>query len=370
MKKERKNVLFVHSGDAWIRGSELVLLQCMSALQRGWNVSLVCSQTILAEKAKEYGFNVFKINLNKFIPLYVDNNPFLYLKTIFDLSRIVKREQIDIIHMTSAMSAQYCVPVAKWFKIITIVHIQEANLLPTPLKWSLISLADYLISVSQSAVQQLSTHSKLQVIYNGIDVNKFTPSSEKILLPGLTSQAKETVIVGTVGSLIPRKRIDIVIRTAAILAKIKPDIVFVIVGAGESELSLKILARDLGVSNRVFFLGERHDVHKLLPEFDAFMFPTEAEACPLVALEAMTCGVPVVSSGISCLKEVMDNERTGIIIDDDTNPGQYAAGILKLYDNPAYRLDMGQAARQEVLARFSEEAFLKNIQNFYNENFK
>ena len=84
----------------------------------------------------------------------------------------------------------------------------------------------------------------------------------------------------------------------------------------------------------------------------------------------MTCGVPVVSSGISCLKEVMDNERTGIIIDDDTNPGQYAAGILKLYDNPAYRLDMGQAARQEVLARFSEEAFLKNIQNFYNENFK
>ena len=372
MKKiERKNVMFVHSGDAWIRGSELVLLQCMSALNENWFVSLVCNQTILADRAKALGFNVFKINLNKFIPLYGDNNPFLYLKTSFDLLRIIKSEQIDIIHMTSAMSAQYCVPLSKIAKVVTISHIQQPDFLSVPLKLSLIAFSDYIISVSSVAGQNFLGHKDLHIIYNGVNTEKFKPHKGRKILPELLLQRKrEIFIVGTVGSLIPRKRIDIVIKTAAILAKIKSDIVFVIVGAGESESSLKTLARNLGVDNRMFFLGERRDVNKLLSEFDVFIFPTEAESFGLVAIEAMSCGIPVVSSGIACLKEVLDNGRTGIIVGEDTNPEQYAAEILKLYNNPVYRLEMGQCARREVLARFSEADFYKNIQNFYNENLK
>lgn len=365
----RKNILFVHSGDSWIRGSEIVLFKVMSTLKDRSNSILVTNQTVIVNYANALGFKAIKISLNKFVPFYGDNNPFLYIKTIIYLLRLIKKYNIEIIYTTSAMSAQYCVPAAKFSGIKTITHIQQPEFLNLPLQMSMISLSDHILSVSETTAINFKEHNNLKVIYNGIDTERFKPSkNNKNILYAMDIIKKNEFVVGTVGSLIPRKRVDIFISAASMLAKLKDDIIFIVIGSGEMKKSLIKQSNNNGLEGRIFFLGERGDVHKFLPEFDVFVFPTEAEAFPLVALEAMSCEVPVIASGIPCLKESIEHGKNGLIVQDSTNPTKYAKNVIRLYDDESYRNQMKKNARMVVLSKFSEKVFINNIKDFYDNN--
>jgi glycosyltransferase involved in cell wall biosynthesis len=129
---------------------------------------------------------------------------------------------------------------------------------------------------------------------------------------GLPAQAR---IVGNAGWLIPRKRFDLFLRVARNIAVEEPDTLFLIAGDGPEAASLRSLARELGIAERVRWLGWQSDLTSVYRALDLALFSTDGDALPRTPLEALGAGVPVVASAVnSGLSEILDDENYGFVV--------------------------------------------------------
>lgn len=121
-------------------------------------------------------------------------------------------------------------------------------------------------------------------------------------------------LVGNAGWLVPRKRFDIFLRTAAIVAAVRPDMRFVIAGKGEEEGPLRALAASLGIGDRVLWLGWVGDMRLFYLSLDLLLFNSDWDAWGNTPVEAMTYGVPVVASVLNGgLREVISDDSVGML---------------------------------------------------------
>jgi glycosyltransferase involved in cell wall biosynthesis len=114
------------------------------------------------------------------------------------------------------------------------------------------------------------------------------------------------------------------------------------------------------------FLGHREDVRDLLSVYDIFVLPSLSEGMPLALLEAMAAGVPAVATRVGGVSEVIENGKTGLLVP----PGDSRAladGIATLLENPALATELGEAARQVAVSRFSLERMVRAYQDIYAE---
>ena len=118
-----------------------------------------------------------------------------------------------------------------------------------------------------------------------------------------------------------------------------PDIYYAIAGKGPLKDYLSDLAKELGVSDRVIFLGFRTDVFELYHAADISAFPSKIEGLGLAGVEAMAAGVPLVSSNVHGILDYVIDGKTGYAIDPKDVDG-YAEAIKKLADNPELRVSM------------------------------
>jgi glycosyltransferase involved in cell wall biosynthesis len=148
-----------------------------------------------------------------------------------------------------------------------------------------------------------------RLILNGVDlteVQEAAPLSRRSL--GLADQ----FVIGYVGQLIPRKRVDSLIRAFALFHKDNADSTLLILGAGEEETALKALAKSLDLGGKVRFLGFREDRLSYLKVFDLFVLPSELEGIPRCLMEAMAAQINVVASDIPGTTDLVKNGVTGL----------------------------------------------------------
>src|SRR5262249_1149061 len=137
----------------------------------------------------------------------------------------------------------------------------------------------------------------------------------------------------------PLKNLDTVLR-----ALVDVPHVHLAVAGGVERSPYPALAFDLGLADRVHFLGFRSDVAELMRAVDMFVFPSRAEACPLVMLEAMASGLPIIIASTVGAKELVEG-KCGYVLDDPNNVQALASAIQTLADNRDCRAEMGEAAR-------------------------
>lgn len=138
----------------------------------------------------------------------------------------------------------------------------------------------------------------------------------------------------------------------------------VLVGDGELRAETEQRARDAGVADRFVFLGHRDDVPRLLRACDLFVFPSLSEGFPLVVLEAMGAGKPLVSFDLPALHESVEPEGTGILVPlGDT--AALTAAALRLLADPARMAAMGERGRLIVAKRFSLRASVEALARVY-----
>ena len=126
------------------------------------------------------------------------------------------------------------------------------------------------------------------------------------------------------------------------------------------------MRRRPGSNRQVRFLGYRRDIPDLLGIMDMVVMPSLRESFGIVALEAMAMKVPVVASRIGGLEEVVEHERTGLLVP----PGDadaLAEAIRTLAENPEMRINMGEAGRQRVAEKFSIESTIRRTEEIYLE---
>lgn len=192
------------------------------------------------------------------------------------------------------------------------------------------------------------------VVYPGIEVPANTRSAGPVGPP----------IIGTVARLEPIKGLDTLLKAAAALHLRHPSVRIELAGTGSDEPRLKALARKLGISDAVDFLGWREDVRALHSRWFAFAAPSIHEGFGLAALEAMASRVPVVASATGGLMELIDDPCTGFLIPVG-DVGALTERLDLLLTDPSLRARMGDAAADRVHRKFTTERMVDGIAAVY-----
>jgi len=173
-------------------------------------------------------------------------------------------------------------------------------------------------------------------------------------------------VVGMVGRLARQKAPGDFLRAAALVAREFPAATFLVVGDGPLRATLEGLARELGIADRVRFLGFRDEVPVVLAALDVFALSSLWEGLPLTILEAMAAGKPVVATSVNGVAEVVQHGRTGWLVSPQ-QVEQLAAHIVTLLRDPGIARSMGEAGRRRVRERFSIERTVAELSDLYQD---
>lgn len=226
---------------------------------------------------------------------------------------------------------------------------------------------DAVIGVSEPVTQELRRHvpaPKVSHIGNGVDTEVYRPLMPRAdAKQGLGLSGK--TLVGFVGRLSADKGISHLLQAlAAMPASLAESIHAVIVGDGEYRGALESEARALGLSERVHFLGNRRDTPLLYTAFDVFVLPSRREGFPMVLLEAMACGLPVIATRVGDVDHIIEQGVSGLVVEPtDTAALQQALQALLAEPDRAQR--MGTAARERVERRFSSARMAREYLAIY-----
>ncbi len=207
---------------------------------------------------------------------------------------------------------------------------------------------------------------QFRTIHSGVELEKFTesgidPLSMRQAL-GITHNAH---VVGTVGRLIPIKGSDFLIEAAGGVIHEKPETVFVFLGEGELQKKMEDRALELGIRDRVVFLGWRPDVASVMSTFDVFAFPSLNEGMGKALVEAMAMGKPVVASNVSGIRDLVVDGENGFLV-PPARTEMLAQRITHLLENPQLRQAFGEAGRK-IAWRYTAESMVKEIDELYGE---
>lgn len=200
-------------------------------------------------------------------------------------------------------------------------------------------------------------------VYNGIDPPVPPAGAAEALRRELGLPADRPV-VGTLARLAPQKGVEYLLRAAAALGEDGRPVTLVIAGDGPLKAPLENTARTLGVDAR--FLGRRPDVAALLGLFDVFVLPSVTEGLPLVVLEAMAVGCPVVATRVGGVPEALEDGRTGRLV-PSADPVALAQGVEAALRDRAGTQTMAAAAAERVRRLFSHEQMVRRTLAVYRD---
>ncbi len=140
----------------------------------------------------------------------------------------------------------------------------------------------------------------------------------------------------------------------------------ILVGTGPLERQLKDYCASLGLAEHVRFAGYVPNSFEALRQFDLFVLPSRTEGCPIVVLEAMAMGLPVVATRVGGTPELVVDGKTAILVPPD-DPSSMAEAILKVLTTPGLARQMGELGRKRAFESFHPSLFTRHLQDLYQQ---
>lgn len=295
------------------------------------------------------------------------DQPFPELAETNALSEVILEHDIALTHahyaIPHATSAIHARGITGKTKVITTLHGTDVTLvgLDSAFKYSTryaIERSDAVTAVSHFLAGQtremFGVDVPIEVIYNFVDTERFVRNPDPRMRARF-AHPDEAILVH-VSNFRPVKRTEDAVEVFARVASELPARLLMI-GDGPERARAFDLAQRLGVLGRTHFLGSFPDVERVLGLADLFLLPSAKESFGLVALEAMSCEVPVVASDIGGIPEVVQQGVTGLLCPLGDVDGMAHAALSILGDAETYRR-MGKAARSRALEHFHPQLIL------------
>ncbi len=211
---------------------------------------------------------------------------------------------------------------------------------------------------------------KIRVIHNGVDVGKFRPAIDKLKAKAELGFSPKDKALLSVGRLYARKGLFTLIESMAVVTRKFRNAKLIIAGKGLSNEMKKLLsfATKLGVENNIVFTGYFPDnkLPKLYQAADIFTFSTFYENLPFAVLEALSTGLPVVTTRAGGIPEMIENGKNGFMV-EPSNSKELADKILYYLEHPAEASEMGVLARKTIENRFDWRLIVKKVLRVYDE---
>jgi len=207
---------------------------------------------------------------------------------------------------------------------------------------------------------------KAVIVYNGINQDRFSLPFDAAKLKSSIGLKQGDLVIIKVALLMPKKGHKNLFDALDLLAKDIPRVRCLLVGHGsaEDEEDLKEYARKLKLDDHVIFLGARRDVADLLRIADLFVLSSLTEGLPLCILEAMAAGLAVVATDVGGVKEILEDNVTGLIVPPQDSRALYKA-IKQLMGDPIKAKQMGEKGLGLVAKKFSSREMVKKMEQIY-----
>lgn len=301
------------------------------------------------------------------------------LKSYKALKRIIDAGNYDIIHCHTPVGAMIARLAArnarkKGTKVIYTAHgfhFYKGSplknwLIYFPAEWLLSVFTDTLITINKEdykfARKALLSKEVVFVPGVGISIEKYHKdhSTKNELLKEFELD-DNVFIITSVGELIERKNFKTLIKAVKLIEN--ENIVCLICGRGDLEDVLKKQVSDLGLQEKIKFLGFRKDINRILHGSDVFVFPSYQEGLPVAMMEAMAAGLPVIASNIRGNSDLIKNNLNGFLTDIDDYKS-ISARIIELMTNNEKRKIMGQNAVKNI-EQYSINKVMKRMRKIY-----
>ena len=304
----------------------------------------------------------------------------LSLRGLLRIIRFIKNNNIRIVHSHGYKPNILLALVPKIFlkvKIVATIHGWTKNLRSDKKLWFYEKLNCFAIkkfnkcvsvsnSVSRDLLNQRIPPRQIFTIHNGIDTKKALNLPDQSAIKRVFNVPDGSFIIGTAGRLFPEKGIGIFLEAASLLLRQRSDTFFLVAGDGPLLTDLLMKAKELGIDKNVLFLGFTDRIFEYLSILDIFVLSSLTEGLPMVLLEAMYAGCPVVCSRVGGIPEVIDDETSGFCIEPN-NPQILSEKLLALLKDPSLGKRVARNARIKVKKSFSSDSMAVKYIELYNE---
>jgi glycosyltransferase involved in cell wall biosynthesis len=369
-----------------VGGAALHVIQ-LAAQQRarGHDVTVVAGTLAEGEESMEYVADDLGVPVIRLPALQRELSPLADAAAVRELRRTVVRRRADVLHTHTAKAGAAgriaaMLPSGEWPR--TTVHTFHGHVLSgyfggrrekvfIRVERSLARRTGAIVAVSDEVRDDLvnlgvAAPEKIVVIPYGFDLSGLTRPDE-VERSGRRREIDllpEAFVVGWAGRLTAIKRPHDLVRTVAELVRMGVDAFLVVAGDGPERESVERLATELGVGERCRFLGYRRDMSSWYATFDAFLLTSENEGTPVVAIEALASGCPVVATDAGGTATVVRHRESGYLVPIGDIDG-LAGRLHELASMPELARSMGRAGELDVKQRFASETMTDAVDALY-----
>jgi len=308
-------------------------------------------------------------------------HPMRDLVALGKLVRVLRQIRPDLVHTHTAKAGTLGRVAGRLAGVPTSLHTFHGHVLEGYFSWPATQLflgieralarqTDRIITVSPRLRQAIlamgiGQPEQVVVVPLGLELNRFlrTPPAPAGLRPAL-HLTPGIPLLGIVGRLAPIKDHPALFRALTLLEAGSQAPHLVVVGDGERREELGRLADELGLASRIHFLGWRSDLEAILAELDMVICSSRNEGTPVALIEAMAAGVPVVSTDVGGVGDLVVHDETGWLVPPGDIPA-LARAIQGLLADPALRARLAVAARPAALSRHDVKGLIHRMETLY-----
>lgn len=327
-------------------------------------------------RLKGFHENIFSHYINSVsYPLF--RTPPYSLSMAAKICEVAEENGIEVWHAhyaipnaAAAILARQMLPFEKQFCLVTTLHGTDITLVGSDPSFfritkfaiegscAVTAVSDWL---SRETQREFQLERPVRTIYNFLDPAKFSPAQQH---PCPLGKGEEKIVMH-ISNFRPVKRVTDVVRVFKRIAE-RVNARLVMVGEGPERMAAVGVAKQLGVADKITYLGNHESIETILPCADLILHPSEHESFGLVPLEAMACEVPVVATASGGIVEVVEHGVTGGLceVGDIETMAAYGIDVLS---HPEKARKMGRAGRERVLKYFRQDAIVPQYEAVYAE---
>ena len=343
---------------------------CEFFRRKGYEIHVISLNYGDIDGVKVHTFNVSKDKMRYGSSL----SKLQYLKHFFEIKKLVKEINPDILHAHYATSYGLLGSLCNFHPYIISVwgsdvyDFPKGSSVKRKLLMSNLKKADVIMSTSKVMAKEtkLYTDKDIEITPFGVDIESFKPKENRY-------SKKNEIVIGTVKTLEPKYGIEFLVKAFAKVLNKYENIRLEIAGDGSQKEYLIEMCKEMKIENKVHFLGfiNRDEVIEAFNRFDITVFPStlDSESFGVAAVEAQACGSATIISNVGGLPEATNPGITSLLVEKEDEK-QLADALEKLIVNEELRVDMGIQGRKFVEQNYNIENNFSKVEEIYNKVLK